>query len=55
VGYNVSGTATSASSVVLAGTKNQEVFGDLGSQAPSQVTFTVTKGAAPNPSFTGTQ
>ena len=50
VTYNVSGTATSASTVSLAGGKSGGQ-GPLGGSAPGSVTFSIRFGAAPSPNF----
>ena len=48
--YDVTGTATSASTVQLQGTKST-ALGGLGGSTPGSQTFTITKGAPPTPNF----
>lgn len=50
VSYTVSGTATSASSIQLSGTKAGGI-GGLYDSTPNQVTFTVTKFGPPSPNY----
>ena len=49
-GYSVSGTATSAGTITLNGTKTLEL-GGLGGSTPSQVQFTISPGGAPSPNY----
>ncbi|MBE0610361.1 MAG: hypothetical protein IH609_13355 [Dehalococcoidia bacterium] len=47
----MSGTATSAGTIQLAGTKTLPL-GDLGASTPNQVTFTVVPFGSPSPNYT---
>lgn len=51
VTYSVSGTATSAQTVELAGVKSGGSPGGIGVTAPPQVTFTIAKSGSPSPNL----